>query len=191
MEAPIREHASTLPWPPLRDIFGNPFVTIVDASGIHHVPVVGCSCDRQDPNIDIAYLKMGLFATSFERIQTVFTFEVLKDFRLSNLECKTTAYQYYQKLRRLTCPEFPKAVLNRYRELRRLSREYRNLKLWKIHGEVRGLCYGVKREAASRSGTSQNPQNTNTKSNTNPKTQITRSNSVRGRLLGYAQNRSS
>ena len=52
------------------------------------------------------------------------------------------------------------------------------------------LCYGVKREAASRSGTSQNPQNTNTKSNTNPKTQITRSNSVRGRLLGYAQNRS-
>src|SRR6266446_5361126 len=56
--------------------------------------------------------------------------------------------------------------------------------------EVRGLCYGVKREAASRSGTSQNPQNTNTKSNTNPKTQITHSNSVRGRLLGYAQNRS-
>jgi hypothetical protein len=79
---------------------------------------------------------MGLFATSFERIQTVFTFEVLKDFRLSNLECKTTAYQYYQKLRRLTCPEFPKAVLNRYRELRRLSREYRNLKLWKIHGRA-------------------------------------------------------
>jgi hypothetical protein len=136
MEAPIREHASTLPRPPLRDIFGNPFVTIVDASGIHHVPVVGCSCDRQDPNIDIPYLKMGLFATSFERIQTVFTFEVLKDFRLSNLECKTTAYQYYQKLRRLTCPEFPKAVLNRYRELRRLSREYRNLKLWKIHGRA-------------------------------------------------------
>src|SRR6266446_3478621 len=57
-------------------------------------------------------------------------------------------------------------------------------------GEVRGLCYGVKREAASRSGTSQNPQNTHTKSNTNPKTQITCSNSVRGRLLGYAQNRS-
>ena len=37
------------------------------------------------------------------------------------------------------------------------------------HGEVRGFCYGVWWEAASRSGTSQNPQNTNTKSNTNPK----------------------
>ena len=136
MEAPIREHASTLPRPGQCDSFGNPFVTIVDVSGIHHLPVVGCSCDSQDPNLDIAYLKMGLFATSFERIQTVFTFEVLKDFRLSNLECKTTAYQYYQKLRRLTCPAFPKAVLNRYRELRRLSREYRNLKLWKIHGRA-------------------------------------------------------
>src|SRR6267378_4756684 len=50
--------------------------------------------------------------------------------------------------------------------------------------EVRGFCYGVKREAASRSGTSQNPQNTNTKSNTNLKTQITRSNSVRGETSG-------
>src|SRR6266571_405187 len=64
------------------------------------------------------------------------------------------------------------------------------LKNHRNDAEVRGLCYGVKREAASRSGTSQNPQNTNTKSNTNPKTQITCSNSVRGRLLGYAQNRS-
>ena len=43
------------------------------------------------------------------------------------------------------------------------------LKNHRNDAEVRGLCYGVKREAASRSGTSQNPQNTNTKSNTNLK----------------------
>ena len=53
---------------------------------------------------------------------------------MSNLECKTSAYQYYQKLRRLTCPAFPKAILNRYQELQQLSREYRNMKLWKMHG---------------------------------------------------------
>jgi hypothetical protein len=51
-------------------------------------------------------------------------------------------------------------------------------------GEVRGLCYGVKRGAARGSGTSQKPTNTNTKSNTNQKQLITRSYSVRGDFWG-------
>ena len=136
MEAPSTEHPSTLPRPPHFDEDRNPFVTVIDVSGIHHLPVVQCSCEDVDVQIDVAFLKMGLFPTSFERIQTVFTLDVLKDFRLSNLECKTSAYQYYQRLRRLTCPAFPKAVLNRYQELRRLSREYRNIKLWKMHGRA-------------------------------------------------------
>ncbi len=136
MERPSTGHPSILPRPPHFDDDWNPFVTIVDVTGIHHLPVVECSCGTAELHIDIAYLKMGLVVTSFQRIETVFTIDVLKDFRLSNLECKTSAYQYYQKLRRLTCPAFPKAVLNRYRELRRLSREYRNMKLWKMHGRA-------------------------------------------------------
>src|SRR6266567_4781617 len=113
MEAPSTEHPSTLPRPPHFDEDRNPFVTVIDVSGIHHLPVIQCSCEDVDVQIDVTFLKMGLF-----------TIDVLKDFRLSNLECKTSAYQYYHRLRRLTCPAFPKAVLNRYRELRRLSREY-------------------------------------------------------------------
>jgi len=136
MESPTTGQPSMLPRPPRFDEDGNAFVTIVDLSGIHHLPVVFCSCDAAELALDISYLRMGLFPASFEKIQTLFTFGVLKDFRLSNLECKTSAYQYYQKLRRLTCPAFPKAVLNRYRELRRLSREYRNIKLWKMFGRA-------------------------------------------------------
>src|SRR6266567_1434091 len=136
LEAPCSEQPSSLPRPPHFDQEMNPFVMIVDVSGIHHLPVVSCLCDQADFHLDIAYVKMGLFPTSFDRIQTLFTIDVLKDFRLSNLECKTSAYQYYQKLRRLTCPAFPKTFLNRYRELHRLSREYRNLKLWKMHGHA-------------------------------------------------------
>jgi len=136
IESPTTEQPSMLPRPNRSDEDGNPFVTIVDVSGIHHLPVVFCACEMAELHNDISYLRMGLFPTSFERIQTVFTLDVLKDFRLSKLECKTSAYQYYQKLRRLTCPAFPKAVLNRYRELRRLSREYRNIKLWKMFGRA-------------------------------------------------------
>jgi len=113
MEEPGTMHPSTLPWPPVYDDDKNPFITIVDVSGIHHLPVCGCICEAADPHINIAYLEVGLFPASFERIQTVFTMDVLKDYRLANLECKTSVYQYYQKLRRLTCPAFPKAVLNR------------------------------------------------------------------------------
>ena len=115
IKAPSTGYPSTLPRPPHFDEDRNAFVTIIDVTGIHHLPVVECSCGMAEGHIDIAYLKMGLVATSFQRIQTVFTIDVLKDFRVSNLECKTSAYQYYQKLRRLTCPAFPKAVLNRYR----------------------------------------------------------------------------
>ena len=136
MDAPGEWHPNSLPRPLPYDNERNPFVTIVDVSGIHHLPIVGCLCESHLGYIDLPYVQMGLFPTSFECIQTLFTLAVLKDFRLSNLECKTSAYQYYQKLRRLTCPAFPKAVLNRYRELRRLSREYRNLQLWKMHGRA-------------------------------------------------------
>jgi len=136
LEAPTGGKPNMLPQPDRFDTDGNPFVTVVDVSGIHHLPVVFCSCDTRDSEIDIAYLRMGLFPASFDIIKTLFTFDVLQDFRASNLECKTSAYQYYQKLRRLTCPAFPTAVLNRYRELRRVSRQYRNMKLWKIHGRA-------------------------------------------------------
>ena len=135
-DGPDTINPSMLPQPPLYDDDGHPFIAVVDVSGVHHLPVITCTCDDADPRIDVLYLGMDLFPASFERIQTAFTIDVLKDYRLSNLQCKTSAYQYYQKLRRLTCPAFPKAVLNRYRELRRLSREYRNLKLWKIFGRA-------------------------------------------------------
>lgn len=125
----------TLPRPRTTDAEGNPFVTIVDVSGIHHLPVIKCLCHPPDED-DLRYIEMGLFPASYDIIKTVFTMNVLNDFRLANLECKTSAYQYYARLRRLTCPAFPKAVLDRYRELRRLSREYRNMKLWKMHGRA-------------------------------------------------------
>ena len=124
-----------LPRPGLEDHSGNQFVTVVDISGVHHLPVVRCLCPNAAEE-NLQYLNLGLFPTSYNVIKTLFTFAVLDDFRLANLECKTSAHQYYSKLRRLTCPAFPKMVLNRYTELRRLSRQYQNLKLWKMHGRA-------------------------------------------------------
>ncbi len=114
---------------PRDDANGNPFLFIIDCSQAFHLPVVSCGCGHAD--MKSQYLDLEMFPASYENIQTVFTFRCLDDFRVSNLECKTSAYQYFQKIRRLTNPAFPQAVPNRYMELLQLSRQWRNLKLRK------------------------------------------------------------
>jgi hypothetical protein len=52
----------------------------------------------------------GLFPATFRNPKTAFTFRVLEDFHLDNLECKTTPSQFFSRLRRLTNDEFPNSV---------------------------------------------------------------------------------
>lgn len=127
-------HPHLLPRAPKEDDHGNGFITVVDVTGIHCIPVVQCLCDDNSEDIDLQFLAIGLFPASFKNVRTVFTFEVLDDFRLENLQCKVSAYHYYHKLRRITCPFFPTSVPSRYTELRRVSRMWRNLKLRQEHG---------------------------------------------------------
>ena len=117
---------------PATDRHGNQFILIVDSSGLFKIPIVFCSCSGIPR--DLQLLDLCFFPASFDNIKTAFTFRCLDDFRLSNLECKTSAYQYFQRLRRLTNPAFPNSVPNRYAELRRVSRQWRNLKLRKWFG---------------------------------------------------------
>jgi hypothetical protein len=125
--------------------FVNPFksstakdLVIVDSSGVHQLPVVWCQCPGEDHEPDrrrdLDLLKMGLYPASFRRIQTVFTFAVLDEFLLQNLECKTSAQNFYSKLRRTTSKAFLDIVPDRYRELLRISRQWRYLKYQKWHG---------------------------------------------------------
>lgn len=108
---------------------------LADASGLISLPTIWCACEAAaEHNLDEDLLDLQLFPVSYNKIKTVFTFRCLDDYRLSNLECKTTAYQYFQKLRRLTNPALPQSVPNRYNEFRRATRQWRNLKLRKWFG---------------------------------------------------------
>ncbi|KAN0127856.1 hypothetical protein V8E53_014303 [Lactarius tabidus] len=64
----------------------------------------------------------GLFPAIFHNPKTVFTFWVLEDFHLDNLECKTTPSQFFSCLRRLTNYKFPNTVPDQYWELLRVKR---------------------------------------------------------------------
>ncbi|MDX6295879.1 MAG: hypothetical protein QOH50_5049 [Kribbellaceae bacterium] len=127
-DGPIKGHIPRfVPRPPTTDGSGNPFVTVVHSNGFHSLPVVWCSCNPQDEN-DLQLLDSRLYPATYKKIKTVFTFECLDDFRMENLECKASHYQYHNKLRRLTCPEYVACTPNKYVELRRVSRQWRNLK---------------------------------------------------------------
>lgn len=82
---------------------------VVDRSGVHRLEVIPCRCNPRY-SIDMQCMDMGLFPSSFEQVKTAFTFGVLDDFRMDNVECKTSAYNYYNKLVRLTSNEFPQSV---------------------------------------------------------------------------------
>jgi hypothetical protein len=88
---------------------GNPIMTIVDRSGIHEIGVSWCCCPEA-PERDLQLMMAGLFPATFHNPKTAFTFRVLEEFHLDNLECKTTPSQFFSRLRRLTNDEFPNTV---------------------------------------------------------------------------------
>jgi len=91
---------------------GRNYHVVVDKSGVHRLKIIPCSCPDapKDKGRYVHYLKMGLFPASLQNIKTVFTFGVLNDFQMDNLECKTAALNYWHKIVRFTSHQFPESV---------------------------------------------------------------------------------
>ncbi|KAJ7834834.1 hypothetical protein B0H13DRAFT_1653010 [Mycena leptocephala] len=107
------------------------FVVIHD-NGIHEVNVDFCGCDAREEQY-IQLLQFGWYPASEERPQTVTTFEVLDKFHLHTLQAKTTAYDFYSVLERLTDNTGVKPP-NRYQVFLRIARQYRHLLMLKRAG---------------------------------------------------------
>ena len=117
---------------PNSDALNNPYMRIVHVNGIHHLPVVTCTCKGSDDlPIDLMYSR--LIPTSFEKMRTLFTTTVLDTYRLANLELKASAYQYFQLLQRLSA-KTSSQVPNLYNDLLKVSRAWRWMKKLKWAG---------------------------------------------------------
>ncbi|KAI6010350.1 hypothetical protein EDC04DRAFT_2610218 [Pisolithus marmoratus] len=99
---------------------------IVHTEGIFYCP----GSHPNDWHLDL--LRQRLFPASISKPKTVFAFAVLDHFLIDALECKTSAMSFYQKLKRFTNNAFPER--DRYRELMRVSRLWRDLKHRKWFG---------------------------------------------------------
>ncbi|KAG2068917.1 hypothetical protein BDR04DRAFT_1023164 [Suillus decipiens] len=90
------EYFTKDPWVPL--VNDPRMTTVVDTLGLHSLMIRFCWCaDALSP--DMQLLETGLFLASFTSPKTAFTFVVLDDFLLDNLECGTSAMNYYSKSR--------------------------------------------------------------------------------------------
>ncbi|KAG2070487.1 hypothetical protein BDR04DRAFT_1128462 [Suillus decipiens] len=108
-------------------------MVIIDKSRVHCLKVRCCHCPNALSS-DIQLFRHGFFPASFNRPKTAFTFRVLDDFLLDNLECGTLVMNYYGKLQRMTSSMFPYLVPDQCRELMRVARQWRQLKTMKWHG---------------------------------------------------------
>ncbi|KAG1837172.1 hypothetical protein DFJ58DRAFT_669105, partial [Suillus subalutaceus] len=117
---------------------GKTAIMVVHTLGVHTMLIRFCRCPDAEA-LDKQLFKMGLFPASFTRPKTAFTFALLDDFILDNLECGTSAMNYYSKLKRITSSMFPHLVplslgRNQYWELMRVARQWQQLKLLKWNG---------------------------------------------------------
>jgi hypothetical protein len=84
-------------------------LVMVDRSGVYRHRVRWCRCQASD-NPQWQLLKMGLFPATFKQPRTAFMFDVLDYFHIDQVECKTSANNFFTKLRRLTDNAFPHTV---------------------------------------------------------------------------------
>jgi len=132
---PHHHFQDSIPIAPNCDALNNQYIRMVHTNGIHHIALVFCTCQGHE-QITTDLIFAGWVPTSFVRIRTIFTAAVLDHFRCCNLEMRSSAYQFFQLLRRVTNPLGPSKVVNLYHELRRLSR------LWRWVKKLRWAGYG-------------------------------------------------
>ncbi|KAJ7630159.1 hypothetical protein B0H17DRAFT_1217935 [Mycena rosella] len=124
----------------LRDIYlaqllrYNEFVMLHE-NGIHNVKIDYCGCEKREEAgaLYIQLLRAGYYPASEDRPQTAATFAVLDKFHIHTLQAKTTAYDFYAVLERLTDNTGVKPP-NRYQVFLRMARQYRHLMMLKRAG---------------------------------------------------------
>jgi len=111
----------------------NSYVRVLHTTGIHHIGMLSCTCQGVDL-LPFDLVASNFVPSSFKKIRTLFTANLLDQSRLCNLEMKASAYQFYNYLRRITVPMDPGGVVNVLHEFRRMSRLWRWMKKLKWAG---------------------------------------------------------
>jgi hypothetical protein len=75
---------------------------IFDISGPHHLTIDYCQCGDEPLSYWVQFLREKWFPATLSRPQTVFTFDCLETFHELTLQGKTSLYDYFHTLLRLS-----------------------------------------------------------------------------------------
>ena len=78
------------------------FFILVDTNGIHNTKIRFCECSSAPLDSVEQLMSMGLFPATLKQPRMAFTFRVLRQAHLMNLESKAAMYDFVGTLRRLT-----------------------------------------------------------------------------------------
>lgn len=76
-------------------------LTVLDTNGLHTVAVRFCDCQLEHPHRR-QLMRVRWWPATPSDPQTVFTFNLLREFQYQNLQGHITAYDFYQSLEFLT-----------------------------------------------------------------------------------------
>lgn len=82
---------------------------ITHTNGVHSTRIQFCGCPGHPEKVD-QLIRSDLFPATTEDPKSAFTFAVLRDFRMHNLQSKCGAYDYVTSIRRLTDNTFTMKV---------------------------------------------------------------------------------
>ncbi|KZP23155.1 hypothetical protein FIBSPDRAFT_952228 [Athelia psychrophila] len=111
---------------------GDDFV-IIDCNGVHAVALDYCGCTSANKET-IQLLRARLYPASAQAPKTAATFNVLEFFHLLTFDSKASVFEFYHTLTRRTDNTGTFYTPDRYDELLRIMRQWRNLKMCKRAG---------------------------------------------------------
>ncbi|KAF7969882.1 hypothetical protein HWV62_25675 [Athelia sp. TMB] len=111
---------------------GESFI-VLDINGIHNVTLAFCGCATALADTT-QLLRAGLYPATTLAPETAATINALEYFHILTFESKTSAFEFHNTLARLTDNTGTEAVPDRYEELLRMIRQWKNLKMLKRAG---------------------------------------------------------
>ncbi|KAF8871241.1 hypothetical protein BD779DRAFT_1613963 [Infundibulicybe gibba] len=108
--------------------------TVIDINGIHEVALDFCNCQTAQLHF-VQLLRYRWLPATVSQPKTACTFRALKHFQILSFESKTSAFEFYSTLVRLTVNTGINPPKDRYRSLILMIRIYRHIKMLKRSGK--------------------------------------------------------
>lgn len=108
-------------------------MSVLHTNGIHEVSLDFCGCDREEAH-HIQLLRRRIYPSSQRIIQTCATFDLLELLHKFALTTKAATYDFYRGLEKRTDSTGTKTPKSKYRQLMRMTTQFRHLAMLKWGG---------------------------------------------------------